>query len=111
MLGINYRLYRSRDEDLVLNGLDNCPAWPNGPGLGTCTEGDPALLTSTCAASAECGEGGSCSLAQEDADGDGTGDACELIVLPEPRAELQLAAGCAVLAAFARYRRQRRRGL
>ena len=107
--GSGQRMGVDRDLDSVLNGLDNCPAWPNGPALGTCTAGDPELLVSRCSASSECGSGGVCSLAQEDANFDGTGDACEPVFLPEPDANLQIAAGLAMLFALARRRQAPRR--
>jgi CSLREA domain-containing protein len=64
------------DGDGVIDTLDNCSLVPNGPAGGTCTAGDPNSLGGSCAANGECGAGGLCSLAQEDADADGTGDAC-----------------------------------
>ena len=82
--GSGQRMGVDRDLDTVLDGLDNCPAWPNGAGGGTCTAGDAGLLAAACSAHADCGTGGFCSLAQEDADTDGTGDACEPALLPEP---------------------------
>lgn len=56
---------------------DNCRTMPNGPGLGTCTAGETAVLAGPCSADADCGAGGVCSMAQEDADGDTVGDACD----------------------------------
>jgi len=81
-----------RDLDSRLDGLDNCPAWPNGPALGSCTSGAPELLAARCTSSSDCGVGGFCSRAQEDADRDGTGDACETILLPEPDATVRIIA-------------------
>jgi hypothetical protein len=103
--GSGPRMGLDRDEDAVHNGLDNCPAWPNGAGAGTCTAGDAALLGARCAANGACGGGGVCSQAQEDGDSDGTGDACEPLLLPEPGAAIALALGAAFL--FSRRRRHR----
>ena len=63
-----------RDEDGVPDGTDNCPSVPNGPGGGTCTSGYRGVA---CTTNGDCGSGGFCSMAQEDADGDGVGDACD----------------------------------
>jgi hypothetical protein len=104
--GSGQRIGVDRDKDSVLNGADNCPAWPNGPALGTCTAGDPALRAAHCTTSGQCGSGGVCSLAQENTDGDGLGDACELAVLPEPGAGVALAVGAGLLGALRRRRRR-----
>jgi len=56
---------------------DNCPKVPNGPDLGTCTAGIQDGLEETCSGDADCGQAGLCSMAQEDSDGDGFGDACD----------------------------------
>jgi hypothetical protein len=56
---------------------DNCPFVPNGPDLGTCTAGEQSSLGETCSLDADCGSGGACSMAQEDTDADGYGDACD----------------------------------
>ena len=93
-----------RDEDLVLNGVDNCPAAPNGPGGGTCTAGDAALLATQCSIGAECGAMGVCSANQEDTDVDLVGDACEPSLVPEPSAILMLGVGTALLAGLGRRR-------
>jgi DNA-binding beta-propeller fold protein YncE len=102
--GSGQRMGIDRDEDSVLDGNDNCPAWPNGAALGTCIAGDATLLVSSCTASAQCGTGGICSLAQEDANTDGTGDACEPSLLPEPGSSAMLAAGAALLWGLSRRR-------
>jgi len=94
--------------DLDLDGLkdlcDNCPTVPNGPLRGTCTTGPST--GSTCRSNQECGSGQTCSLAQDDADLDGDGDAC----VPEPELGGLLAAGLSALAGLAR-NRGRARGL
>ena len=97
--GSGQRMGIDRDEDGIANGLDNCPAWPNGPAGGTCLAGNAALLASRCSLASDCGTGGVCSTAQEDADGDGTGDACELAVIavPEPGLGIGLVAGAVSL--------------
>jgi hypothetical protein len=65
-------------EDGEVTGCDdNCPLMPNGPLFGTCTAGDPARVGHLCIADFQCGPAGYCSMAQEDSDGDGVGDACE----------------------------------
>ena len=96
-----------RDEDSALDGLDNCPAAPNAGGWGTCTAGDLALRGAACAADAECGGGGICSMAQEDSDGNGRGDACEPGLVPEPAIGWMLAAGVTLLGGLERSRRTR----
>jgi hypothetical protein len=103
--GSGQRVALDRDEDSVLNGVDNCPAWPNGAALGTCTAGDANLLGSPCTSAAACGTGGFCSQAQEDGDLDSTGDACEPMLLPESGNALSLVLGAVALAAMARRRR------
>jgi hypothetical protein len=64
------------DGDGVANNPDedNCPTRANGPFLGTCTVGN---VGDSCIANEACGVGGICSMNQEDADGDGIGDACD----------------------------------
>jgi hypothetical protein len=59
---------------------DNCPFTPNGPDLGTCIAGLTDTLGATCVADTDCGAHGWCSMAQEDADADGYGDACDYCV-------------------------------
>ncbi len=59
---------------------DNCKDSPNGPDLGTCTAGLPDMLGEVCGFDVECGSGGVCSMAQEDGDGDGFGDACDYCI-------------------------------
>jgi MYXO-CTERM domain-containing protein len=82
--GSGERVGIDRDQDSVLDGLDNCPAWPNGAALGTCTAGDAGLVGGRCTSAVDCGTGGFCSQGQEDGDANGTGDACEPVFLPEP---------------------------
>jgi hypothetical protein len=57
--------------------VDNCRWIPNGPLLGTCTDG---RVGDPCVAFIDCDDGlvrGTCSLVQEDSDADGVGDVCE----------------------------------
>jgi uncharacterized protein (TIGR03382 family) len=91
-----------RDEDSVLDGQDNCPAWPNGAALGTCTAGESALLGASCTSVGDCGLGGFCSQSQEDGDLDFVGDACEPTLLPEPGPGIALMWGAALLACLRR---------
>jgi hypothetical protein len=72
------------DEDGVLDALDNCPNYPNGPLQGTCTEDDGVnLIVSTgqfCTADADCAPSEFCEKTQADTyppGGDGIGDACD----------------------------------
>jgi hypothetical protein len=103
--GSGTRMGIDRDLDSVLNGLDNCPGAPNGPGGGTCTAGDSALLGTDCTSSAACGTGGFCSMNQEDTDLDTLGDACEPQLVPEPSSWSLLTAGLAGLMLLASRRR------
>ncbi|MFK7895386.1 MAG: YncE family protein [Myxococcota bacterium] len=106
--GSGPRMGIDRDLDSVLNGLDNCPGAPNGPGAGTCTAGDTGLLGNACSSSAGCGAGGFCSLNQEDTDADTLGDACEPQLVPEPSLGASLGTGLLVLTLLsARARRSR----
>jgi len=102
--GSGVRMGIDQDLDAVLDGLDNCPAWPNGAAQGTCTSGAPEQLAARCTSNGDCGNGGFCSLAQEDADQNGTGDACEPVLLPEPDAATGLALCAALLAVLSRRR-------
>ncbi len=90
--------------DLDLDGIkdlcDNCQTVPNGPLLGTCTSGPST--GSTCLSNQQCGNF-PCSLAQDDFDRDGDGDAC----VPEPGLGAMLASGLIALAALERRRRPR----
>jgi hypothetical protein len=108
--GSGERMGVDRDEDEVFDGLDSCPAAPNGPGGGTCTVGEAELLGEECTSDAECGTGGFCSLDQEDDNSNGIGDACDPILLPEPDATLMLGAGIALLIGLRRWRAAGGRG-
>jgi len=71
------------DSDGIQDTLDNCPLVPNGPDRGTCTGEDDGFK---CYSDSECPAGEQCSMAQEDTDGDGEGDACDpfdLTISPE----------------------------
>jgi DNA-binding beta-propeller fold protein YncE len=105
--GAGQRMGIDRDEDLVLNGVDNCPAAPNGPGGGTCTIGDTTLLATQCSIDSVCGAMGVCSSNQEDTDVDLVGDACEPTLVPEPSTILMLGVGSALLTVLARRRAAR----
>jgi len=105
--GAGRRMGIDQDVDSVLDGVDNCPAWPNGPSLGTCTAGDTTLLAGKCTTNAECGTAGVCSMAQEDLDTDTVGDACEITLLPEPNPRVALMAGLLTLASLATGRARR----
>jgi len=74
-----YRLVSGTPEDTdadgVANTTDNCPQKPNGPGLGICRTG---TMKDPCRSNADCPNGAFCSMDQEDSDGDGIGDVCEL---------------------------------
>jgi hypothetical protein len=64
------------DKDGYFDIEDNCPTVANGPDGGTCTSG--ARFGEGCDRHSDCvGCTAYCSLAQEDSDGDGVGDACE----------------------------------
>ena len=68
--------YQEDEEDSDGSGdvCDNCPETPNGPNGGTCIRG---TIGEACMNDGDCGNGGFCSMAQEDADGDGVGDVCD----------------------------------
>ena len=84
-------LCEDNDADGVCNLEDNCPDIPNGPLLGSCTNGDENIVGNPCfgetreEANAVCGNNGVCSMGQEnfdesDEDGDKNpflGDACD----------------------------------
>lgn len=62
-------------DDGIPDDEDNCPDHPNGPDLGTCIVGNIGV---PCTNEDICwGEVGSCSMNQEDSDGDGKGDVCD----------------------------------
>ena len=102
--GSGPRMSIDRDEDGALNGLDNCPGAPNDALGGTCTAGESGLLATECTTNADCGTGGLCSLAQEDTDLDGVGDACEPSLVPEPGFGPMLWVGALAIAAGRRGR-------
>jgi hypothetical protein len=64
------------DSDGVCNSLDNCPSKANGPERGTCDGGSNDGLA--CTIQRQCkGCLASCSMDQEDSDGDGIGNVCD----------------------------------
>jgi hypothetical protein len=66
------------DNDSVLDETDNCPRAPNGSFSGTCIRGPH--IWAVCTNDEECGDGGLCSMHQQDTyppGGNGVGDACE----------------------------------
>jgi hypothetical protein len=71
---INLTVDEDTDCDGIRDGIDNCPDTPNGPELGTCTEG---MVEETCTSHDDCDPNGVCSMNQEDMDLDGTGDVCD----------------------------------
>ena len=68
------------DCDEVSNNGDNCPDTPNSPTRGTCINESVYTWSSLeeCTTSSDCVAGETCSLNQEDGDGDGRGDACDI---------------------------------
>ncbi len=66
------------DKDGIQDAADNCPLVPNGPDLGTCSGEEDGIK---CYVDRDCPLDEQCSLAQEDTDGDGRGDACDLFDL------------------------------
>jgi hypothetical protein len=87
------------DADGIFDLCDNCIESPNGPNLGTCVGG--FLEGNSCYANSDCSNG-LCSLSQEDADADSTGDACSLV--PEPEFATMLAIGAMLLMCASRRR-------
>ncbi len=86
------------DGDGIVDLCDNCIGVPNGPLGGTCTSG--TQIGSPCTSNQQC-QNGACSLAQDDADRNGEGNAC----VPEPGLGAMLGAGLALLAGLARRHR------
>ncbi|MBK7948871.1 MAG: hypothetical protein IPK00_09035 [Deltaproteobacteria bacterium] len=82
------------DTDGIRNLCDNCPGVPNGPLLGSCTSG--SKIGKLCRSNQQC-PGGACSLAQDDLNLDGTGNAC----VPEPALGASLWTGILGLAGLA----------
>jgi hypothetical protein len=70
------------------NCKDNCPIVPNGPNGGTCIVGAGTTIGKSCNSNSKCDiealDMGVCSMAQEDLDNDGVGDACD----PSPCGEV-----------------------
>ena len=90
------------DLDGIKNNCDNCPNKANGPLVGSCTHGP--RTTQPCHSNQDC-LNYACSLAQEDTDINGTGDAC----VPEPGLGALLGTGLVGLASLTRHRAIRRR--
>jgi hypothetical protein len=71
-------VFNQGQEDLDGDGFgdacDNCPETPNGPDNGTCTAG---YVGNTCMSNVDCGDGGLCSMNQEDYDSDDVGCVCD----------------------------------
>ena len=67
-----------QDGDGLGNFCDNCPTTPNATGGGTCIAGVSYKIGRPCTSDNECGNGGFCSMNQEDSNQDGIGDACYL---------------------------------
>jgi hypothetical protein len=68
------------DADGIESDYDNCPETPNGSDGGTCTEGSNAFIGEPCMNDTDCGDGGFCSMEQEDLfppQGNNIGDACD----------------------------------
>lgn len=66
------------DNDGIADSSDNCPGAPNGSYSGTCIRGPNIWVL--CINDEECGDGGLCSMNQQDTfppGGNGIGDACE----------------------------------
>jgi hypothetical protein len=68
------------DNDGIPDSQDNCPNKPNGQLLGTCMP-DSDKAGAICISDADCVVGcsinGTCSMYQEDSNGDGSGDVCD----------------------------------
>jgi len=71
---IDLTVEEDTDSDGISDGIDNCPTTPNGPFLGTCTEG---TVGESCMNNDDCDPNGVCSMNQEDMDLDGIGDVCD----------------------------------
>jgi hypothetical protein len=68
------------ESDPSCSGSDNCPTTPNGPDVGTCTQGSDIFIGESCMDDTDCGDFGFCSKNQGDSyppGGNGCGDACE----------------------------------
>ena len=70
----------SGESDSSCDGSDNCRVIPNGLDGGTCTEGMATYIGFSCLNNGDCGDGGFCSMDQEDTyppGGNECGDVCE----------------------------------